>query len=128
MFAGACLLGGGVWGACGRAPVREVVLLAKEMAFVLADDPETMNPALTFEPGERVRLMVKNEAPGLRHDLVIPAWGVAVEPIGFGERTAVTFTVPPDGARVEYYCRPHASMMRGLVNVGLPAGRAAAEP
>ena len=38
--------------------------------------------------------MLKNEAPGLRHDLAIPAWNVALDPIASGESAQVTFTVP----------------------------------
>ena len=57
---------------------REVRLVATGMSFALADDPGTANPALTFRAGERIRLVLKNDAPGLRHDVAIPAWNVAL--------------------------------------------------
>ena len=70
---------------------------------------------MTFRAGERVRLVLKNDAPGLCHDLAIPAWNVALDPIASGEITQVTFTVPSSGRPAEYFCRPHAAMMRGAV-------------
>jgi plastocyanin len=102
---------------CSKARVRDVTLIATDMSFALASRPEVINPALTFRAGERVRLVLRNDAPGLRHDVAIPAWHVATEPIGFGETAQVTFTVPATDGRVDYYCRPHATMMRGLVTV-----------
>jgi plastocyanin len=102
---------------CAQERARVVSLVATGMSFALAGEPETANPALTFRPGERVRLTLKNDAPGLRHDVAIPAWNVATEPIGFGETAQVTFTVPATDGPVDYYCRPHATMMRGLVTV-----------
>jgi plastocyanin len=104
-------------GACAQTPAREVMLVANGMSFALADEPENANPALMLRAGERIRLVLKNDAPGMRHDVAIPAWDVATEPIGFGETAQVTFTVPATSGRVDYYCRPHATMMRGLVDV-----------
>ena len=71
---------------CAHSKAREVTLVASGMTFVLDDDPDTVNPPLTFQPGERIRLVLRNEAQGFRHDVVIPAWNVTVEPIAFGER------------------------------------------
>ena len=115
----------GLVAGCADTPVREVTLVATGMTFALADDPDAVNPPLAFRPGERVRLILKNEAPGMRHDVAIPAWSVAVDPIAFGERAEVTFTVPSDAAQVDYYCRPHAAMMRGQVDVRDAPRRAA---
>jgi plastocyanin len=120
-----CLAGGVTWSACERVEPRDVTLVATGVAFVLAGDPGTMNPALTFQPGERVRLILTNDAPGMRHDVAIPAWNVAVDPIAFGERAEVTFTVPSAGGSVDYHCRPHATMMRGVVDVAPIVERAA---
>ena len=102
---------------CAQAPARDVTLVATGMSFALASEPETVNPALSFRAGERVRLILRNDAPGFRHDVTIPAWDMAMEPIGFGETAQVTFTVPATNGLVDYYCRPHATMMRGLVTV-----------
>jgi len=102
---------------CAHEPTREVTLIATGMSFVLASQPDAVNPALTFQPGERIHLILRNDARGLRHDVAIPAWDVAAGPIGFGETAQVTFTVPATDGPVDYYCRPHATMMRGLVTV-----------
>ena len=102
---------------CAQRQARDVVLVATGMSFALASSPEAANPALAFRPGERIRLTIKNEAPGLRHDVAIPAWDVATKQVGFGETAQVTFTVPQTDGAVDYYCRPHATMMRGLVTV-----------
>jgi plastocyanin len=96
------------------------------MSFVFPSQPDAVNPALRVRAGERIRLVLRNDAPGVRHDVAIPAWDVAVGPIGFGETAQVTFTVPATNERVEYYCRPHATMMRGLVTVEPIEDRAAA--
>jgi plastocyanin len=67
--------------------------------------------------GERVRLILKNEAPGLVHDIAIPAWNVAADSVRTGETAQVVFTVPTTPGRAEYRCRPHAEMMNGVVDV-----------
>lgn len=102
---------------CAQRPARDVVLVARGMSFALVNEPEAANPALAFRPGERIRLTLNNEAPGFRHDVAIPAWDVATQQVGFGETAQVTFTVPATDGPVDYYCRPHATMMRGLVTV-----------
>ena len=86
------------------------------MAFVV-EGSDTHNPVLSFRAGERVRLVLKNEAPGLLHDFVIPQWNVEIEQIRAGESREVTFTVPDTPGRFEYSCRPHAEMMHGHIEV-----------
>ena len=93
------------------------MLVARGMTFALADEPDVPNPVITVHAGERVRLVLKNEAPGLLHDIAIPAWDVQVEQIRAGESAEVTFTVPSDPGRHEYRCRPHSEMMTGFVEV-----------
>jgi plastocyanin len=100
-----------------RAPSRDVVLVARGMTFVLEGDPEAVNPVLRFSPGERVRLVLRNETPGIVHDLGIPAWSVGTSLVGGGESSAVTVTVPDRPGLYQYECRPHAQMMRGTIEV-----------
>jgi uncharacterized cupredoxin-like copper-binding protein len=100
-------------------PTRDVVLVARGMAFYLEGD-DRPNPDIHVRAGERVRLVLKNEAPGLVHDTAIPEWGVALREIRAGERAEIVFDVPGSPGRVEYVCRPHAQMMRGQVVVGDP--------
>ena len=72
-------------------------------------------PSLRFRAGERVRLVLKNEAPGLLHDVAIP---------GVGRRTSTRSgrrDAPRSPSRCradgrtgrEYRCRPHSEMMSG---------------
>ena len=93
------------------------MLVARGMTFMLANTPEAPNPVIAMHAGERVRLVLKNEAPGLLHDVVIPAWDVEVRQIRAGETAEVIFTVPTRPGRYEYRCRPHAEMMTGFVEV-----------
>lgn len=91
--------------------------MARGMTFVRAAQPDTPNPVIPLRAGERVRLILRNEAPGLLHDIAIPAWKVEVAQIRAGESAEVTFTVPNDIGRHEYRCRPHSEMMKGFVEV-----------
>jgi plastocyanin len=103
--------------ACRTASVREVTLVARGMTFALPEQPASENPTVRLRAGERVRLVLKNEAAGLVHDLVIPDWNVTLEAIPAGETSSVTFTVPEKTGQVEYRCQPHAAMMSGVVDV-----------
>ena len=98
-------------------PTREIVLVARGMSFVLEDAPDVANPVISLRAGERVRLVLKNEAPGLLHDIVIPELGVEIEQMRAGETRELMFTVPAKPGRHEYRCRPHAEMMHGVVDV-----------
>ena len=102
---------------CGRAAARDITLVARGMTFALPDRPEAANPVLQLRAGERVRLILRNEAPGLVHDVAIPAWGVATEAIPDGQSATVTFVVLGGDGAVEYQCRPHAAMMTGRIDV-----------
>ena len=103
--------------ACQTSPVRDVTLVTRGMTFALAERPDETNPVLRFRSGERVRLMLKNEATGLSHDVAIPAWNVSVDPIPPGQVATTVFTVPDAAGSVGYLCRPHAAMMNGIVDV-----------
>ena len=107
----------GLAAGCSDSP-RDIVVLARGMTFVLADEePDEVNPIIKVRSGERVRLVLKNEAPGLLHDIQIPAWRVQVMQIRAGETADVTFTVPNQAGRYEYLCRPHSELMKGIVEV-----------
>jgi plastocyanin len=96
---------------------REVTVIARGMTFVLADEPDTPNPVIQLRAGERVRLVLKNEAPGLLHNIRIPLWNVEVNQIRAGQTAEVAFTVPSALGRYEYLCRPHSELMKGFVEV-----------
>ena len=115
--AAAVLTAAALVAACASAPVREVVVVARGMTFALPDATDARNPVLRFRAGERVRLVLKNEAAGLTHDLAIPAWDVALAAVAGGASAEATFTVPAGAVQTNYYCRPHAAMMSGRVEV-----------
>jgi plastocyanin len=87
------------------------------MSFFTDDTPGQSNPLIRLHAGERVRLVLKNEAPGLLHDVEIAALDVALDQIRAGETADVTFTVPDTPGQHQYRCRPHSEMMHGLVEV-----------
>jgi plastocyanin len=96
---------------------RQITLVARGMTFVLEDDEDTPNPVIAMRAGEQVRVILKNEAPGLIHDFRIDAWNVQIDPIRSGETAEVVFSVPSTPGKFEYVCHPHAEMMKGLVEV-----------
>jgi len=99
------------------AATRDITLIAKGMTFILPADPATANPVIQLRAGERIRLVLRNEAPGLLHDVAIPDLGVEVPQIRAGESAEVTFTVPSTPGKHEYRCRPHGELMKGVVEV-----------
>jgi plastocyanin len=95
---------------------REVRMVALDRTFYI-DGQSTPNPTLTLRAGERVRLVLRNEDEGMRHDLKIREWNVAVPAIdGKGERT-ITFRVPDSRGAASYACTPHSSSMLGSIEV-----------
>ena len=110
---GVLLLGAG----CSTDGPREVVVVARGMTFTLPSDPDTVNPVIRVRSGERLRLTLRNEAPGLMHNFEIPAWDVKTDQIRGGSSTSVTLTVPGKQGRYQYICAPHANLMHGFVEV-----------
>ena len=105
--------------ACSGSPAatRDVVLVARGMNFFLESRPDDPNPVIALRAGEHVRVVLRNEAPGLLHDFVIPDWGVTLAATRAGEQREVAFSVPDAPGRVEYRCRPHSGMMSGFIDV-----------
>jgi plastocyanin len=98
------------------ASPREVVLVARDMGFYL-DGSSAVNPTLRFKPGEDIRLVLRNEEPGVTHDFAVSAWKVGTRRLQGRDRDTVVFRVPDASGRYEYLCNPHASMMRGIIEV-----------
>jgi heme/copper-type cytochrome/quinol oxidase subunit 2 len=104
----------------GCSPVggpRDVLLVARGMTFMLPSDPDAVNPVIRVRAGERLRVTLRNDAPGLMHNFEIPAWEVKTDQIRGGSSTSVTLTVPAQQGRYQYICAPHANLMRGFVEV-----------
>jgi plastocyanin len=105
-------------GAAGsQGAVTEVVLVARDMAFYRDGDFESANPPLRFAAGARVRLVLRNEEPGMKHNFAVPALDVATRDLN-GEGVArVEFAVPDRKGRLAYECTPHSLMMRGTIEI-----------
>jgi hypothetical protein len=58
--------------AADSAP-REVRLVVRNMTYY-ADGGTEANPAIRLRPGETVRIVVRNDDAGMKHDLVVPDW------------------------------------------------------
>jgi plastocyanin len=98
------------------APTREIVMVARNMAFYIDGDP-TPNPALRLRAGEKVRLVLRNADPGVTHNFAVAEWGLATRDL-HGEGTGqLEFLVPDVPGPREYQCTPHAAMMRGTIDV-----------
>lgn len=108
-------LGSGGSGASG-GDVREIRLEARGMAFYLPGD-ERPNPTLRVAPGERVRLVLENRDPGMRHDLALPALDRATTVLESGRTTSVVIRAPERPGSHEYLCSLHPVLMRGVLRV-----------
>jgi plastocyanin len=112
-----CLVVGTLIPVMSRTEAREVQLVVRDMAFYLADDPQTANPTITVTAGETVHLVIRNEDRGLRHDFALPVVDASTKTLAFGEKGEVTLTAPAKPGIYEYVCRPHRAMMRGVIKV-----------
>ncbi len=104
--------------ASGRGPfkvfdtkdVRTIVLTTKDMKF------NSTNPAFNLVPGEMIRVILRNEDPGMKHDLVIPAIGIRTPVLAYGEEAVLEFRAPDTGT-FEYFCSMHPVSMQGQFSV-----------
>ena len=96
---------------------REIRLVVRDMNFYV-DGESQPNPTLTVRAGERVRLTLKNEDAGMRHDFAIKEWDVATRMLeDRGQQDSVTFKAPSAPGDQVYHCTPHAKLMRGTIRV-----------
>jgi plastocyanin len=95
---------------------REVVLVARGMAFYL-EGGDTANPTIQVRAGDRVRVVLRNQAAGLRHDLSVPSLGAAMALVDPATNGMLEFDAPRHPGRLVYECRPHAQMMHGMIEV-----------
>ena len=95
---------------------RDLRIVVIDRAFYL-DGRTDANPTLTLRAGERVRLVLRNNDDGMKHDFAIRAWGVAVPPIDSRGERAITFRVPGSRGAAVYNCTPHPVSMRGTITV-----------
>ena len=97
--------------------VRNLDIVVRDMAFYVDNGTEP-NPEITLHPGEQVRVRVRNEDSGLRHDFTIKAWTVATKILAErGQEDAIEFRVPDERGTQTYQCTPHAKMMTGTIRI-----------
>jgi plastocyanin len=103
-------------GSTAKSRVREISLVARDMAFY-AEGSSQPNPMLHARPGERLRITLTNDAPGMIHDLAVPAVSASTSTLTIGQVATIEFTAPEKAGDYEYRCRPHALMMKGVLRV-----------
>ena len=97
--------------------VRTIDIVVRDMAFYV-NDGKVPNPEITFRAGERVRVRVRNEDAGMRHDFTIKAWTVSTRTLeDRGEADVIEFRGPESAGAGSYTCTPHPKMMTGTIRV-----------
>ena len=99
-----------------RRPVHEIRLVARDMAYYV-DGKGAPNPTLTVAHGEQVRIVLRNEDPGMIHDVAVPSWNAMTRRLGAGEETVLQFKAPEQPGLGTYSCTPHGELMRGTIRV-----------
>jgi plastocyanin len=93
-----------------RRPVREVSLEARGAAF------NGDNPTIEAKVGEKLRIVVRNTDPGVRHEIALPALGTGTHEVASGEEIVVEVPVDRPGT-YQYVCPRHAAKMKGTIVV-----------
>ena len=103
--------------ASGSADVRDLKIVVRDMTFYLDGQPEP-NPTIVLKAGEQVRVHLRNEDAGMRHDFTIKAWDVATRVLeDRGEADTISFRAPAARGETTYLCTPHSKMMSGTLRV-----------
>ena len=95
---------------------RDIVLVVRGMSFYLEGEL-TPNPTLRVKAGEQVRIVVRNQDPGMIHDFTVAAWNVATTSIHDDSSASALFQAPETAGREQYLCRAHSAMMRGTIEI-----------
>ena len=91
---------------------REIVLVARGMAFT-TPGAEGSNPTLRLKGAERIRLVLENRDPGMKHDVASPGLGFRTATLDFAETHRQVITVPRTPGTYDYFCTYHDKLMRG---------------
>jgi heme/copper-type cytochrome/quinol oxidase subunit 2 len=98
----------------GEAKTR-IVLVAKNQAFHLENQPEIPNPPITLKRGEVAALVLRNEdATNVLHCFSIGGLNVKTSSIDAGQSTTVTLR-PTERGTLTYACLMHPSMSGRLI-------------
>ena len=95
---------------------RVIHLVVRQMTYYVNGHADP-NPTLRIRRGERVRIVVRNEDSGMKHDFGIDDWQLRTRPIdGVGE-ARLEFVAPSAAGFVTYSCTPHGAMMHGTIQI-----------
>ena len=98
-------------------PTRDIRIVVRDMAFYVDGGAEP-NPSITLRAGERVRLHLRNEDAGMRHDFAVRSWAVSTKMLeDRGEEDTIVFRAPDERGEATYLCTPHAKMMSGTIRI-----------
>ena len=81
-----------------RATGREIALVARDMTFYL-EGSDVPNPTLTVKRGEEIRVIVRNEDPGITHAFGIASLAASIERISPGATGSLLFRAPTEVGR-----------------------------
>ena len=95
---------------------REIVMVARDMAFYLAGGSEP-NPRIRLTAGEEVRFNFSNLDYGFKHNLVIDGLGIETAYLEADESTIISVRAPKQVGHQPYICFPHREMMQGMIEV-----------
>ena len=96
---------------------REIRMVVRDMTFYVEGQSEP-NPTLRVRTGEQIRLVLRNEDPGMSHDFAVSSWRVTTPLLNArGAEAVVVFRVPQRRGTYTYDCTPHAKIMRGEIQV-----------
>src|SRR5687767_1124280 len=98
------------------AAPREIVLIARDMAFYV-EGSDVPNPTIVLSPTEEIRLVVRNQDPGIVHGLSTGLLRRTIDRIEAGKTEKIRMRAPSKPGRYEYVCPPHAQMMKGVLLV-----------
>ena len=102
-----------------RPAVRDITLVARDMAFYVEGDTAP-NPTIRLDTGEEVRFILRNLDPGIAHNLAIEGWQLETVSLEAGATTTLRVRAPAQPGRQAYICVPHREMMRGVIEVVPP--------
>jgi plastocyanin len=109
------LLGCGDSNTGGGVPKVRIVLVAKDLAFRLDDQPELRNPPITLKHGQTVELVLRNDDPGhVLHCLSIGGLNVKTPGLASGQ-TQTVMIKPTERGTFTYACLTHPPMAGKLV-------------
>lgn len=112
----AVVLGFASWTPSQSTGPQEITLIAKDVAFFLADHPNEANPPLQLTRGRSVKLILRNDEPEkVLHCFTIGGLEVkTTRELSTGESEVLSFT-PGQAGTFAYACLMHQGMSGKVV-------------